>query len=173
MTILKILQFPNPRLRTKGKKVEVFDDNIETIIKDMFETHYAQENCAALAATQLDIIDPPHITVIDFSLKKDQPLCLVNAVITEKSGETYEEEGCMSVGIGAAIYEKVKRAEKIRVKALDAEGKPLDFEADGFLAKCIQHELDHLDGVLFIDHLSGIKRSSVGKRLEKWRRKNS
>lgn len=169
MAIIQILQYPDPRLKRKGIKVEQFDERIKQIIADMFETHYAADNCAALAATQLDIDDAPHITVIDFSTAKDEPLCLVNAEIVERSGETNEPEGCMSVAI-APVYERVKRAEKIRVKALDREGNPLDFEADDFLAKCIQHELDHLDGTIFIDRISKLKRSMVDKKIAKVQR---
>lgn len=168
MTILKILQYPNPRLKTVAQPVETFDDEIQKVIDDMFETHYSKENCAALAATQLDIKNPKHITVIDFSPNKDQPLCLVNAKIVEREGEHTEEEGCMSVG--GATYEKVTRAAKIKVRAQDRHGKPLEFEADGFMAKCIQHELDHLDGMIFLDHLSPLKRSRIDKKIEKLRR---
>lgn len=167
MAILKILQYPNPRLRTIAKKVEKFDDRIKSIIDDMFETHYNAQNCAALAATQLDIADPPSITVIDFSQEKNQPLCLVNPEIIEREGEREEEEGCMSVGIGSHIYEAVTRADKIKVRALDRNGNPIEFEADGFLAKCIQHELDHLQGKLYIDRISRMKRRRIEKKLEK------
>lgn len=163
-----ILQYPDPKLKRKGIKVKEFDDRIRKIIKNMFETHYGAENCAALAATQLDIPDAPHITVIDFSAEKNQPLCLVNGEITHREGEMYEPEGCMSVPGGT--YEKVKRAEKIHVKALDKEGKPIEFDAEGFMAKCIQHELDHLDGTIFIDRLSSLKHKRVDKRLEKFKR---
>ncbi len=174
MTILRILQYPDPRLRTKAKRVEAFDDRIKKIIKDMFQTHYAQENCAALAATQLDIENPPMITVIDFSEHKNHPLCLVNPEIVEREGEQTLEEGCMSVASeNHSIFDKVTRPNKIRVKALDADGKPLDFIAEGFLAKCIQHEVDHLHGKIFIDHLSKLKRSRLEKKLYKFRREDA
>jgi peptide deformylase len=169
MTVLKILQYPDPRLRTVARKVETFDADLQKIIDDMFETHYNSENCAALAATQLDIKNPPHITVIDFSPKKDQPLCLINGEIISREGEMHEEEGCMSVGEAGAIYEKVKRALKIKVRAHNREGKTVEFEAEGFMAKCIQHELDHLDGKLFIDRLSSLKRQRLLKKLNKSR----
>jgi len=170
MAKLKILQFPDPRLKQKARAVDNVTDEIKRIIDDMFETHYAAENCAALAATQLDIENPPHITVIDFSENKDQPLCLINGEILSREGEHTEEEGCMSVGHGLGIYEKVTRAAKIHVRAMNMEGETIEFEADGFMAKCIQHELDHLNGKLFIDHLSSLKRKRVNKRLEKARR---
>ncbi len=165
MTIVKILQYPDPRLRTKGEKVTDFGTETQQMINDMFATHYASENCAALACTQLDFKKPKHITVIDFSENKDQPLCLVNAEIIEKTGKETSGEGCMSVKGGA--YEKVTRAAKIKVKAQDRLGKPMEFEAEGFMAKCIQHELDHLDGKLFIDHLSNLKRDRIKKKIEK------
>lgn len=164
MAIVKILQYPNNRLRTKAEAVTDFGPKTQQIIDDMFETHYAADNCAALAATQLDFNNPKHITVIDFSEKKDQPLCLVNAIIIEKSGEETSAEGCMSV---AGAFEKVTRAAKIRVKAQDRHGNPLEFEAEGFMAKCIQHELDHLNATLFIDHLSMLKQTRIKKRIEK------
>ncbi len=165
MTAIRILQYPDPLLKRKGIPVkDVQDKRIQTIIADMFETLYASENCAALAACQLDIPDAPHITVIDISENKNTPLCLINAEITERIGETNTSEGCMSVPF---IYEKAKRAEEIQIKALDQHGKSLDFHANGFLAKCIQHELDHLDGLLFIDQMSKLKRSRVEKRIQK------
>ncbi len=173
MAIIKILQYPNPRLKTYGYKVEQFDGKIQQIIDDMFETHYASKNCAALAATQLDITPPPHITVIDFSDKKNQPLCLVNAEILSREGETNTEEGCMSLSAneGKGVYAKVKRAEKIHVRAQDRHGKVIEFEADGFMAKCIQHELDHLDGKLFIDRLSMLKRKLLLEQLKKQKKR--
>lgn len=168
MAMIPILQYPNPRLAEKAVPVEdVLAPEIQTMIADMFETLYGSENCAALAASQLDLKQQaaPHITVIDFSENKDQPLCLVNAKITERSGQTDTPEGCMSVPFGT--YEKTKRSEKIHVIALDQHGKTLDFDADGFMAKCIQHELDHLDGKLFIDYLSSFKRQRVDQRIQK------
>ena len=163
MSIVKILQYPDPRLRTKAEKVTDFGDETQQMIDSMFETHYAAENCAALACSQLDFQTPKHITVIDFSDNKDQPLCLVNAEIVDQSGKETSGEGCMSVGGGA--FEKVTRAEKIRVKAQDRHGNPLEFEADGFMAKCIQHELDHLNGKIFLDHLSNLKRDRIKKKI--------
>jgi peptide deformylase len=167
MTILKILQYPNPRLNIKAARVTAFDDALQKIIDDMFETHYNTENCAALAATQLDIKNPPHITVIDFSPEKNQPLCLVNAEIIAQEGTLSEGEGCMSI---AGVYEAVKRATKIKVRAQDRHGKPLEFEAEDFMAKCIQHELDHLNGVIFIDRLSALKRERVDRKFSKLKR---
>lgn len=169
MSILKILQYPNPRLKTVAKPVKNFDDELQHVIDNMLETHYNAKNCAALAATQLDIQQPPHITVIDFSPNKDQPLCLINAEIIAHQGELTEEEGCMSVGGGT--YEKVTRATKITVRAADRHGKPLEFEAQDFMAKCIQHELDHLNGKIFLDHLSPFKRRRIDEKLAKLKRR--
>lgn len=167
MTRRKILQYPDLRLKRKAKQVEDFGEQTQAVIDDMFETHYNTDNCAALAATQLDFEDPLHITVIDFSPQKNQPLCLVNAKIIDRRDETNTEEGCMSVG---GAYEKVRRAKGITVKGFDRHGKPVEFEADGFMAKCIQHELDHLDGKIFLDHLSSLKRRRADKKVEKyWR----
>lgn len=165
MPVVKILQFPDPRLRTKADIVTDFGAETQQMIDDMFATHYAAKNCAALACTQLDFKKPKHITVIDFSENKDQPLCLVNAKIVERSGTETSEEGCMSVRGGA--FEKVTRAAKIKVKAQDRHGKVIEFEAEDFMAKCIQHELDHLNGKIFLDHLSPLKRNRIKKKIEK------
>lgn len=175
MAIIRILQHPDPRLKTVAQPVTDFQSaEFQQIVDDMFETHYAAENCAALAATQLDLENPPHVTVIDFSEKKNEPLCLVNAKIVERMGERVEPEGCMSVGcdIGANVYEKVSRADKIKVEAFDRHGNPLNFEADGFMAKCIQHELDHLDGKIFLDRLSKLKRLRLEQKLQKLKRQS-
>lgn len=168
MTLLTILQYPDPRLKRKAKRVEIIDEKIQSIIDDMFETHYAAENCAALAATQLDLTDPPHITVIDFSKEKNQPLCLINGEIIEREGEVFEGEACMSV---AGIYEPVKRSAKVKVRALDREGNAIELEADGFMAKALQHELDHLNGMIFLDRLSPFKRERVEKKFSKLSKK--
>lgn len=174
MAVLRILQYPDPRLKQKGRTVKDFGAETQKIIDDMFDTHYAAENCAALAATQLDIENPPHITVIDFSPEKNQPLCIVNGVVTKRDGETHTEEGCMSVGRvgGQGPYEKVRRAETITVKGFDRHGEPLEMHVDGFMAKCIQHELDHLEGKIFLDRLSNLKRRRLDKKvklIEKYR----
>ncbi len=166
MALFTILQFPDARLRRVAKPVAVVDEHIRAIVDNMLATNYAANNCAALAATQLDMPEPPRITVIDLSEAKNQPVCLINPEIIEREGEQHEFEGCMSVGPGF-IYEKVKRAAKIKVKALDRDGKPLEFIAEGYYAKCIQHEIDHLDGKLYIDHLSQVKRDRIRAKLRK------
>jgi len=168
MAMLRILQFPDPRLRTQAAPVNDFGKKTQRLIDDMFETLYNTENCAALATTQLDITNPPQITVIDFSDKKNQPLCLVNPAIHDKTGETNTPEGCMSV---AGVYDRAKRAAKIKVTALDRKGNPLQFEADGFMAKCIQHEVDHLHGTVFLDHLPPHRRRRADRTLKKALRK--
>lgn len=171
MTIIKILQYPDPKLKRKAVKVENFDDPaLQTTIDDMFETHYAAENCAALAATQLDLPIPYSITVIDYSENKDQPLCLVNPVVLERSGEQIETEGCMSV-YPNAVHEKVKRAEKVKVKAQDRYGKPIEIEAEGYFAKCLQHEIDHLEGMLYLDRLPQIKKERILRKIKKEERR--
>lgn len=168
MATYEIIQFPDDRLQRVAEPVSEFNDEIKKIIKTMFVSLYSAKNCAALAATQLDIPWSDkiarRITVIDFSPEKDNPLCLVNPEIIAREGETLLKEGCMSVAVVTAA---VKRAEKIKVKALDENGEPLEFEADGFMAKCIQHELDHLDGKVFLDHLSRIRKSMLVKKILK------
>lgn len=158
MALLKILQYPDPRLKKIGKVVETVNADVTKAIDDMFETHYAAQNCAALAATQLDFAEPWRITVIDFSEEKNEPLCLVNPEIIESSGEQYEYEGCMSVCAGQRLFERVKRANYVKVRALDRTGQPIELEAEGYMAKCLQHEIDHLNGFLYIDRLSSLKR---------------
>jgi len=169
MAIIDILQYPDTRLKRKGIKVEDFGKDFQKTIDDMFATHYAADNCAALAATQLNIEQPPHVTVIDFSPEHNQPLCIVNGEIIEREGEQYEEEGCMSVGCDIKIYlhARVKRALKITVKAQDRYGKPFELTVDDYMAKCIQHELDHLDGKVFLDRISPLKRKMLEKKLAK------
>ncbi|MEW7991655.1 MAG: peptide deformylase [Candidatus Thiodiazotropha sp.] len=161
MAILDILHFPDPRLRNKAKPVAQVDDSIRRLIDDMLETMY-QAPGIGLAATQVNVAK--RVVVIDLSEEKNRPLCLVNPEILTKDGEEQMEEGCLSV---PGIYELVKRANQIRLRALDREGRAFEMEAEGLLAVCIQHELDHLEGKLFIDYLSSLKRQRIRKRLEK------
>ena len=161
MAILDILHFPDPRLRNKAKPVAVVDDAIRQLVDDMFETMY-QAPGIGLAATQVNVAK--QVLVIDLSEEKNQPLCLINPEILEKSGEEQMEEGCLSV---PGVYEPVTRAAHIRVRALDRAGEPFELEADDLLAVCIQHEMDHLDGKLFVDYLSSLKRQRIRKKLEK------
>jgi peptide deformylase len=169
MSVVRILQYPDMRLKKKGKWVEKVDETVEKMVADMFETHYCAQNCAALAATQLDFADPLRITVIDFSDERNQPLCLINPEIIYREGEQIVPEGCMSVGgeVEDRIFEYVKRAMKIKVRALDRQGNPIELEAEGFMAQCMQHEIDHLDGHLYLDRLSSLKRERLVKKLQK------
>lgn len=171
MAILEILQYPDKRLHKKAKVVQdVNDPKIQKTIDDMFETLYHTANCAGLAATQLDIADPYQITVIDVSEDKTEPLCLINPEIISSEGEATQWEGCMSVNPGE-IYSQVTRAAKVKARALDRNGKVIEIEAEGLLAKCIQHEIDHLHGKLYIQHLSPLKRNLIDKKIKKMRRR--
>ncbi|MCU7813867.1 MAG: peptide deformylase [Candidatus Thiodiazotropha sp. (ex Rostrolucina anterorostrata)] len=161
MAILDILHFPDPRLRNKAKPVAQVDVSIRRLIDDMLETMY-QAPGIGLAATQVNVAK--RVVVIDLSEEKDQPLCLINPEILEKDGEEQMEEGCLSV---PGVYETVKRANHIRLRALGREGIPFEMEADDLLAVCIQHELDHLEGKLLVDYLSSLKRQRIRKKLEK------
>ena len=161
MAILDILHFPDPRLRNKAKPVAQVDDSIRRLVDDMLETMY-QAPGIGLAATQVNVAK--RVVVIDLSEDKSEPLCLINPEILEKDGVEQMEEGCLSV---PGIYESVSRANHIRVRALDREGNPFEMEADDLLAVCIQHELDHLEGKLFVDYLSSLKRQRIRKKLEK------
>ena len=161
MPKLEILSFPDDRLRTKAKKVLQVDNKIRELVDDMFETMYDAPGIG-LAATQVNVHQ--RIVVIDVSKEKDQPLCLINPEIIEKDGEEECEEGCLSV---PGIYEKVQRADRIKVRALDRDGKEFELDTGDLLAVCIQHELDHLNGKLFVDYLSPLKRQRIRKKLEK------
>ena len=161
MSVLNILHFPDERLRTVAKPVENVDDGIRSLVDDMFETMYAAPGIG-LAATQVNIHQ--RIIVIDVSEGKDQPLCLINPEITERLGVQSYEEGCLSV---PGFFENVDRANTITVKALDKNGKEFSLTTDGLLAVCIQHEMDHLQGKLFVDYISEMKRSRIKKKLIK------
>ncbi len=161
MSILEILHYPDPRLRNCAKPVEEFDRKLKEFADSMLETMYHSSGIG-LAATQVGVNQ--RVVVIDVSDERDQPLCLINPEILEQDGEEVSEEGCLSV---PSVYEKVTRAERIRIKAQDKNGAWIELEADGLLAVCIQHEIDHLDGKLFIDYLSGLKRQRIRKKLEK------
>ena len=161
MAILDILEFPDPRLRTKAKPVTKVDDQLRKLADDMLETMYAAPGIG-LAATQINVHQ--RMVVIDVSEEKNDPLVLINPEFEAVEGEQEYDEGCLSV---PGFYETVTRAEKIRVKALNRDGDPIEFEADGLLSVCIQHELDHLDGKLFVDHISKLKRDRIRRKLEK------
>jgi len=164
MAKLKILEFPDPRLRKKAQPVEMVDQALKQLINDMFETMYDAPGIG-LAATQIDV--HRRLLVADVSADKDEPWVLINPVILEHDGVEVTEEGCLSV---PGYYEEVQRAEHIRVRYLDRDGIEVESEFDGLLAVCVQHEIDHLDGKLFVDYLSEAKRQRIRKRLEKERR---
>jgi peptide deformylase len=161
MAKLTILEFPDERLRIKAAPVEQVDHRIRETIDDMFETMY-EASGIGLAATQVDI--HKRIIVMDISEEKDSPFCLINPEICSTSGVEESEEGCLSV---PGFFETVERADKIRVRALNREGKSFELDADGLLAVCIQHEMDHLIGKLFVDYLSPLKRQRIRKKLLK------
>jgi peptide deformylase len=166
MSLLQVLTFPDERLRTIAKPVEAITPEIQNIVDDMLETMYDEEGIG-LAATQVDIHQ--RIVVIDISEERDQPMVLINPEITDKRGEDGIEEGCLSVPGSRAL---IPRAAEVSVKALDRDGNPFSFEADDLLAICVQHELDHLAGKLFVDYLSPLKRQRIKQKLEKIKRFN-
>ncbi|MFD0708764.1 peptide deformylase [Photorhabdus luminescens] len=161
MSVLQVLHYPDERLRTIATPVETVNAEIQRIIDDMFETMYAEEGIG-LAATQVDIHQ--RIVVIDVSETRNERLVLINPELLEKSGETGIEEGCLSIPEQRAL---VPRAEKVKIKALDYNGQPFELQADGLLAICIQHEMDHLIGKLFVDYLSPLKRQRIRQKVEK------
>jgi len=161
MPKLDILHFPDKRLRTKAREIQSIDDDLRRFIDDMFETMYEAPGIG-LAATQVNV--HKRLMVIDVSEENDQPLCFINPIITHKEGVELMQEGCLSV---PGFYEDIERAEAITVKALDKQGKDFELTTDGLLAVCIQHEIDHLDGKLFVDYLSPLKRNRIRKKLER------
>ena len=166
MTILDILNYPNPRLHKIASNVEIVDNRIKTIIKDMTETMYAAPGIG-LSATQVDF--HKKIIIIDISEKQNDLLILINPEILERDGIQESEEGCLSV---PGIYEKIKRANSIRVKALNIKGEIFELEVDGKLSICIQHEIDHLFGKVFVEYLSSLKKNRIKSKMIK-RIKNS
>ncbi|HEX7966065.1 MAG TPA: peptide deformylase [Gammaproteobacteria bacterium] len=161
MALLDILHFPDPRLRIKAQPVAEVTDRHRRLIADMLETMYAAPGIG-LAAVQVGVGE--RVIVVDVSEDSDQPLAFINPEILSKEGTEVMQEGCLSV---PGVYEDVERAERIRVRARDRDGRPMEFDADGLLAVCIQHEIDHLDGKLFVDYLSDLKRQRIRKRIEK------
>ncbi|GEA09635.1 peptide deformylase [Alteromonas sp. KUL49] len=161
MAILDVLSFPDERLRTVAEPVESVNDEIKQLVSDMFET-MKDENGIGLAATQVN--RHVQVVVMDVSEEQNEPLVFINPKITARDGMTISEEGCLSV---PGNYAKVERAETITVEALDENGEMFSLDAEGLLAICIQHELDHLKGKLFIDYLSPLKRQRIRKKLEK------
>ena len=160
----KLITYPDPVLAQKAAPVETIDDSIRDLVRDMAEIMYANRGIG-LAAPQVG--ESVRVIIVDLSgpEKRENLMALVNPEITEKQGECESEEGCLSV---LGYKSNVKRAEKVRVRALDLEGRPMDLEADDLFATCLQHEIDHLNGVLFIDHISRLKRKFYDKKLARW-----
>jgi peptide deformylase len=167
MTKLVILEYPDQRLRKKAESVAIVDDAMRQLAGDLLETMYAA-NGVGLAATQVDV--HKRMIVLDVSESRDQPLVLINPEILMSEGQAITEEGCLSL---PGIYDKLSRATNIRVRALDRAGRAFELDADGLLAVCIQHEMDHLEGKVFVDYLSELKRQLIRRRLEKERRQRS
>lgn len=161
MSIMEILHFPDDRLRTQAKKVEQVTEQHKKLADDMLETMYAAPGIG-LAATQVNVHE--RVIVVDISEDKSQPIILINPEIMEKQGSEIMEEGCLSV---PEIYAEVERAEQIKLEYLNLQGETVEMNAEGILAVCIQHEIDHLDGKLFVDYLSKLKRDRIRKKLEK------
>ena len=167
MAQLTILHYPDPRLHKPGLAVETVDDGVRALIDDMLETMYAAPG-VGLAATQVNV--QKRIVVMDVSEEKNRPLVLINPTLLEREGEAESEEGCLSV---PGFYDTVERAQRVRVSALDRTGEPFELDATGLLAVCIQHEIDHLNGKLFVDYLSTLKRDRIRKKLEKQARQET
>lgn len=165
MAILNILEFPDPRLRTIAKAVELVDDDLRQLIDDMFETMYDAPGIG-LAATQVNV--HKRLVVMDLSEDKNEPMVFINPEFESLTDEVDQyQEGCLSV---PGFYENVDRPQKVKIKALDRDGQPFELIAEGLLAVCIQHECDHLNGKLFVDYLSTLKRDRIKKKLEKQHR---
>ena len=164
MALRTILHYPDPRLRQVAKPVAVVDDDIRRLVDDMAETMYAAPGIG-LAAVQINV--PQRVVVIDLSETRRALQVFINPEIFERDGKQIFEEGCLSV---PGVFDEVERAQHIRVRALDRDGKPFEIEAEGLLATCIQHEIDHLDGKVFVDYLSRLKQSRIRKKIEKQER---
>ena len=162
MSLLDILYYPDPQLRRTASTVDNVDGKTADLVDHMLETMYAAPGIG-LAATQVNIHQ--RVVVVDVSEEYDTPLTLINPEILLSEGEGEMQEGCLSI---PGVYETVKRPAEVRIAAIDREGNPFEMDADGLLAVCIQHELDHLDGKLFVDYLSPLKRNRIRKRMEKW-----
>lgn len=164
MAILNILHFPDQRLRIRAAPVPQVDASIRRLVDDMFDTMYDAPGIG-LAATQVNVHQ--RVIVIDVSEEKNEPRVFINPELISRDGVERMDEGCLSV---PGVYETVERAEKVKVRALNRDGQPFELEVDGLLAVCIQHEMDHLEGKLFVDYLSSLKRERIRKKLEKLRR---
>lgn len=161
MPFLTILRYPDPRLYKKADRVSVVDDSVRRLVRDMAETMYAAPGIG-LAATQVDV--HKRVIVIDTSETRDQLLVLINPEIIAREGVQYSDEGCLSV---PGIYEPVERAERVTARALGLDGKPFTVTAEKLLAVCVQHEMDHLEGKVFVDYLSRLKQQRIRAKLQK------
>jgi len=168
MAILEILQYPDPRLRIKAQPVTQFNAALHRMIEDMYETMYEKQG-VGLAATQVNIHQ--QIFTMDVSETRKERICVINPQVISQEGMQYDYHGCLSVGEG--ISDKIKRAAKIHIRAQDWDGKNIEFHAEELMAICIQHEMDHLNGKLFIDHLSRLKQERIRKKIEKAQRRES
>jgi peptide deformylase len=167
MAVLNILRYPDPRLEKVARPVERVDDAIRQLVRDLAETMYAAPGIG-LAATQVDV--HKRVIVLDVSDARDQLLVLINPEIVTREGEQECEEGCLSV---PGFYDVVKRAEKVKVRALDGAGQPFELVAEGLLAVCIQHEMDHLEGKVFVEYLSRLKQARIRSKLQKQERQSA
>lgn len=167
MPIHTIIYLPDPRLRQETMPITRFDAKLQTLIDDMTETMY-HANGIGLAAPQIGL--SLKLAVIDVSKERNQNFCIINPEIIETDGQDMLEEGCLSV---PGVYDSAPRALRVKVRALDREGKPFEIDADGLLAHCLQHEIDHLNGKVFIDYLSPLKRQMARKKLEKQLRRTA
>ena len=167
MALLPILEFPDPRLRTRAEPVRQFDAALKQLIADMLQTMYAAPGIR-LSATQVNV--HRQLLVMDVSSEKNQPQVYINPQIVTRDGVEVSEEGCLSV---PNIFEEVERAARVQVRAQDADGEPFERDLDGLAAVCLQHEMDHLAGKLFVDYLSGLKRERIRRKLEKERRERA
>ena len=167
MAVLTILRYPDPRLEKGAKPVDQVDESIRQLVRDMAETMYAAPGIG-LAATQVDV--HKRVIVLDVSDTRDQLIVLINPEILQREGEQECEEGCLSV---PGVYDVVKRAEKVKVRALDRDGEPFELDADGLLAVCIQHEMDHLEGKVFVEYLSRLKQARIRAKLQKQERRSA
>lgn len=168
MAVLEILKYPDPRLRVRAQPVTTIDDEIHHIVEDMYETMYAAQG-VGLAATQVNI--HKQIFTMDVSENHNERICVLNPEIIAREGTQFENEGCLSVGGGA--YDRIERALKVRLRGMGLDGKIFELEAVDLMASCIQHEIDHLNGILFIDHLSRLKQDRIRTRIEKSKRRES
>ena len=164
MALLSILHYPDPRLNKVANKVEVVDERIRKLVNDMAETMYAAPGIG-LAATQVDVHE--RVLVIDMSEDRNDLRVFINPEIVEQDGEAENEEGCLSV---PGVYDRVRRAERVKVRALDVQGEPFEVEAEGLLAVCIQHEIDHLEGHVFVEYLSRLKQQRIAAKMKKQQR---